>query len=127
MTYILSVDVEMAKANGPVDHRGRPFPATPEFDYDTLPKLESLHPSFQLENIAPPGFEPRVGGMDLLSNGKLVVASWDTDGAVFLVDPAAPLDSRVSRIAEGLQEPLGLAVVDDRIFVLQKQELTELV
>ena len=31
------------------------------------------------------------------------------------------------RIADGLQEPLGLKLVDDRIFVLQKQELTELI
>ena len=65
--------------------------------------------------------------MDFRSDGKLVVASWDRDGAVFLVDPEADPGSRVRRIAEGLHEPLGLAVVGPRLFVLQKQELTELI
>src|SRR5690606_22653076 len=47
--------------------------------------------------------------------------------AVFLLDLEAEPDQRVLRIAEGLHEPLGLSVVDNRIFVLQKQELTELI
>ena len=34
---------------------------------------------------------------------------------------------QVKQIASGLAEPLGLKVLDDRIFVLQKQELTELI
>ena len=34
---------------------------------------------------------------------------------------------RVKRIAAGLAEPLGLVVVDDAIYVLQKQALTRLV
>ncbi|MEH6592899.1 MAG: family 16 glycoside hydrolase, partial [Halioglobus sp.] len=42
-------------------------------------------------------------------------------------DPKAPLKTRIQRIAEGLHEPLGLTIVNDRIFVLQKQELTELI
>ena len=127
VTYILNVDEQAANVNVPVDNEGRPYRPTPEYDYDVLPRLDSLHPSLRLENLAPPGFEPKVGGMDFRADGKLVVASWDPDGAVFLVDPDAPAERRVRRIAEGLHEPLGLAVVDDRIFVLQKQELTELV
>ncbi len=127
VTYILNVDEEMANINVPVDSSGRPYKATDEFDYDVLPKLVSLHPSLNIESLTPEGFEPKVGGMDFRSDGKLVLASWDLDGAVFLVDPAAPVEERVRRIAEGLHEPLGLTIVDDRIFVLQKQELTELV
>ncbi len=65
--------------------------------------------------------------MAFRDDGKLVIASWDQDGAVFLVDPNAPPEQRVQRIAEGLHEPLGLTIVDNRIFVLQKQELTELI
>lgn len=125
VAYILSVDEEQANLNTPKDENGRPYVAT--LDYDVLPRLKSLHPSFRLESLAPEGFEPKVGGMAFRDDGKLVVASWDKDGAVFLVDPNAPLEQRVQRIAEGLHEPLGLSIVDNRIFVLQKQELTELV
>jgi len=127
VSWILNVDELAANVNVPVDSEGQPYRATPEYDYDVLPRLTSLHPSFRIENLAPPGFEPKVGGMDFRDDGVLVLASWDPDGAVFLVDPDAPVESRVRRIAEGLQEPLGLTVVDNRIFVLQKQELTELI
>jgi cytochrome c len=65
--------------------------------------------------------------MDFRADGKLLVASWDRDGAVFLIDPTARAGQSVQRIAEGLHEPLGLVVVGQRLFVLQKQELTELV
>lgn len=125
VAYILSVDVEAANLNTPLDSAGKPYAAT--LAYDVLPRLHSLHPSFKLENLAPPGFEPKVGGMAFRDDGKLVVASWDSDGAVFLLDLDAPPEQRVKRIAEGLHEPLGLSIVDGRIFVLQKQELTELI
>ncbi len=123
--YILSVDEQEANLNAPRDASGQPYVAT--LDYDILPRLTSVHPSFRLDNLAPPGFEPKVGGMAFREDGKLVIASWDQDGAVFLVDPNAPPEQRVQRIAEGLHEPLGLTMVDDRLFVLQKQELTELI
>ena len=125
VTYILSVDEQEANLNVPTDSSGQPYTATR--GYDVLPRLKALHPSFALENLAPPGFEPKVGGLAFRDDGKLLVASWDIDGAVFLLDLDAPPEKRVTRIAEGLHEPLGLSVVDGRIFVLQKQELTELI
>ncbi|MDG2304596.1 MAG: cytochrome C [Candidatus Binatia bacterium] len=92
--------------------------------------LEGLHPSFDREEIRVRDFEPKVGGMDFLSNGDLVISTWDTQGAVYRIsglggDDAG--DARVRRIAWGLAEPLGLRVVDDKIYVLQKHELTRLV
>ncbi|MCB1843839.1 MAG: DUF1080 domain-containing protein [Halioglobus sp.] len=125
VTYILSVGEPEQDAAPPLDADGKPYPATREFD--TLPRLTAVHPSFTLENVAPDGFEPKVGGMDFRPDGKLVVASWDLDGAVYLIQPDAPAPARVRRIAEGLHEPLGLSMVGDRLFVLQKQELTELI
>lgn len=125
VAYILSTGEPEGSVNPPLDSTGQPFIAT--LDYDVLPRLQSLHPSFQLENLAPQGFEPKVGGMAFRRDGKLVLTSWDLDGAVFLLDLEAPPEQRVQRIAEGLHEPLGLTVVDGRIFVLQKQELTELI
>jgi len=96
---------------------------------DGLP-LDGVHPSFDLSSARPDSFKPKVGGMDFLSDGRLVVSTWDDIGAVYLldgVDGDDPEAISVKRIAEGLAEPLGLNVVDDKIYVLQKQELTLLV
>jgi cytochrome c551/c552 len=125
VAYILSIQEQTTNINTPKDKNGRPYAAT--LEYDVLPRLTSLHPSFRLENLAPTGFEPKVGGMTFRKDGKLVIVSWDQDGAVFLMDPNAPAEQRVRRIAEGLHEPLGVTMVGDRLFVLQKQELTELI
>ena len=92
--------------------------------------LEGVHPAYDLTDLRPDGFEPRVGGMDWLPDGRLVISTWDPVGAVYVLDGVQTGDrSRVSvkRIAAGLAEPLGLCVVDGSIYVLQKQELTQLV
>ena len=92
--------------------------------------LDAGHPSYDLAQARPSTFEPRVGGMDWLSDGRLVICTWDADGAVYILDGVAGDDPEaitVSRFAIGLAEPLGLTVVDDEIYVLQKQELTHLV
>lgn len=100
--------------------RGRPGDREP---------LAALHPSLALADLRPPGFEPRVGGLDFLSDGRLVLCTWDAEGAVWILDGVDwdEPDVRARRFAAGLAEPLGLAVVEDRVFVLQKQELTELI
>ncbi len=82
-----------------------------------------MHPSFDLERIRPPAFQPRVGGLEVLPDGRVLVATWDADGAVYRLDRSG----HVERIAAGLLEPLGLTVVDGTIYVLQKHELTRLV
>jgi cytochrome c len=68
--------------------------------------------------------------MDFLSDGRLAVSTWDAEGAVYILDGVQsgdPSKIKVEKIAKGLAEPLGLKVVDDTIFVLQKQELTKLI
>ena len=69
-----------------------------------------------------------VGGMGLMPDGDLMVSTrrgqvWRIEGAL-AEDPA---DAKASLYAEGLWEGLGLAVVDGRVFVLQRTELSELV
>ncbi len=101
----------------------------PKIPGDKLP-LAGVHPSFDLSQARPDGFEPRVGGMDFLSDGRLVISTWDSLGAVYLlenVETGDPSQIKTKRIATGLAEPLGLKVVDDEIYVLQKQELTKLI
>ncbi len=92
--------------------------------------LEAVHPSFDFATVRPRDFKPRVGGMDFLPDGRLVICTWDPDGAVYILENATEnylYNVRVKRIAAGLAEPLGLTVVDGRIYVLQKQELTLLI
>ena len=93
-------------------------------------RLEGVHPSYTLSQARPDGFAPKVGGMDFLSDGRLAISTWDAEGAVYLLDGVQTGDpARITtrKIAVGLAEPLGLKVVDDTIYVMQKQELTKLI
>ncbi len=92
--------------------------------------LQGVHPSFDLAQARPKDFKPKVGGMDFLPDGRLVVSTWDSLGSVYVLDGVNgknPEAIKVKKIAYGLAEPLGLKVVDGEIYVLQKQELTRLV
>ncbi len=92
--------------------------------------LTDVHPSYDLSMARPDDFLPKVGGMDFLDNGKLVISTWDATGSVYLLsnlEAEDPNDIVVKKIADGFAEPLGLKVVDNEIYILQKQELTKLV
>jgi cytochrome c len=65
-----------------------------------------------------------------MPDGRMLVTTWDTVGGVYMLDNVSSGDTskiKVKRIAAGLAEPLGIEVVDGKIFVMQKQELTELI
>lgn len=92
--------------------------------------LDKVHPSYDLQTIHDQQFRPRVGGLAFMPDGRLLVTTWDTVGGVYLLDNVKTGDTnkiKVKRIASGLAEPLGITVVDGQIFVLQKQELTQLI
>lgn len=92
--------------------------------------LAGVHPAFDLLQARPNDFEPRVGGIDFLSETEMVVCTWDSLGPVYKVEnylSGDPSKMKVTRIASGLAEPLGIKVVDGEIYVLQKQELTKLI
>jgi cytochrome c551/c552 len=103
--------------------------ATWIYGSSTQPRPDRLHPSLSTTRLSGRGFDPRVGGLAWLPDGRLGVSTWDRDGAVYAIEGWQ--DGResvvVERIAEGLHEPLGLAVVDDEIYVMQKQEVTQLI
>lgn len=99
----------------------RPGDGTPEV---------AVHPSFDLSTPRPADFNPRVGGFDFLPDGRMVICTWDADGAVYVVEGVQsgdPNQVKVTQIATGLAEPLGIKVHDGAIYVFQKQELTKLV
>ena len=92
--------------------------------------LVGVHPGLELINFRPQDFKPRVGGMAFLPDGRLLVSTWDSIGAVYALSGLASGDSNqveVKMIASGLSEPLGLTTVGEDIFVLQKHELTQLI
>lgn len=110
-----------------VDTRGAE--ATWTFQSDTQVPPDALHPTLSATPIHGGEFTPKVGGLAWLPDGRLAVSTWDPDGAVFAIDgwDGPPEEVRVERIAEGLHEPLGLAVAGDALYVMQKQEITQLV
>lgn len=126
--YILSLRPKEAKsaANRPAARTVKSAPAQPGFGAP----LTEVHPAFTLQTIRPEHFKPRVGGMAFLPDGRLLVSTWDSIGAVYALDGVATGDTQqinIQQIASGLSEPLGLTTVGDDIYVMQKQELTKLV
>lgn len=92
--------------------------------------LDGVHPAFDLFQARPDSFQPRIGGIDFLSESEMLVCTWDSLGPVYLVknfQTGNPSEMTVEMIASGLAEPLGIKVVDGEIYVLQKQELTKLI
>ncbi|TDB57365.1 c-type cytochrome [Arundinibacter roseus] len=89
--------------------------------------LEGVHPSYTLQTLHTPEFMPKVGAMAFLPDGRMLVSTWDVVGGLYIVEEVPGKSPKVKRIAQGLAEPLGLEVVDGKIYVLQKQELTQLI
>jgi cytochrome c len=95
---------------------------------DGIPEA-GVHPSFDLSQARPDDFLPKVGGMDFLPDGRLVVSTWDANGAVYILSNVQSGDPKkivAKQIAKGLAEPLGLKCIGKDIYVMQKQELTKL-
>ena len=91
-------------------------PAANEADYYTVDYLQP-----------PPGALIEVGGLDFLPDGRLALST--RRGQVWIVEnplAADPRDAHFKLFAEGLQEGLGLRVVDGEICVLQRAELSRL-
>ena len=100
---------------------------------DGLP-LTSVHPGYTLTNLRPSGFQPQVSAMDWFPDGRLAIATWGGQetsvGEVYVLSnvtgATSPSQVTYRRIATGLREPMGLKIVDGKIYVSQKHELTEL-
>jgi glucose/arabinose dehydrogenase len=67
-----------------------------------------------------------VTGMDWMPNGDLAVCTWL--GEIYVVEGAqgSVEAARYRRFAEGLNEPLGIRVVGNQMYVVQKSELTRI-
>ncbi|MGP4101180.1 family 16 glycoside hydrolase [Nonomuraea sp. KM90] len=100
---------------------------------DGLP-LESVHPDFTLTDLRPAGFQPQVTAMDWLPDGRLAITTWGGSetktGEVHLLGnvtgETSPARVTTKKIAEGLQEPMGIKYVDGKLYVSEKSRLVEL-
>lgn len=80
---------------------------------------------FRVEHFPlPKEIDLLVTGMDWLPDGKLAVCTWP--GEIYIVENAqdAPESASYRRFARGLNEPMGLKVLNGEIYVAQKAELT---
>lgn len=99
--------------------------------------LEGVHPGWSLETIRPPEFKPQVGALAFLPDGRLLVATFKpvndgvfrekTNGTLWalpqVIDGPA---GEPQKIAEGFHDPSGLAVVDGKIYVAHRSDITRL-
>lgn len=121
------MDLHSVKLNGDTELLTEILPRTVRRT-GVLTKLRNAHPSMQITDLTPEGLNFKVNGIDFLSDGTMVVGSWDKWGSIYLItDYDGPREKmKIRRFAEGIAEPLGVCVVDDVIYVQQKQELTRL-
>ena len=124
----LSTRMEEARFSSP----GRKFmlrPEPPDSLGDRRIVVDKKHPTLDIEKIEIAGIGGTIGGMGYLSNGQLVVTVGGARGKLLVLDGELEEPERivVKSIAEGLNFPLGLKIVDDELFVQQRHELTHLI
>ena len=89
-------------------------------------KLEGLHAGMDSWQAALPGLDGHVTGMAVSADGSLLLLS-DRGSLWRIVIPDSNQDGvDMTRVAEGLDDPGGLVVDTDGIWVIQKEELTRL-
>ncbi|MDQ3786584.1 MAG: DUF1080 domain-containing protein [Actinomycetota bacterium] len=127
---VLSTDAGVVRVTAP----GRKeCEASGDSPGDGLP-LTGVHPNYTLTNLRPSGFQPQVSAMDWLPDGRLAIATWggsDNElGEVYLLSGVTgntdPSRVTTQRIASGLKEPMGIKYVDGKLYVSEKDGLTEL-
>ncbi len=96
--------------------------ATPGFGS----KLTAHHPALELRDLRSEDSVWRVTGMALRSPKELLFTTWEGDLVALSIDDLSK-KAVFRRIAQGLSEPMGLAISDGRIFVTEKNQVTELI
>ncbi len=106
--------------------------------------LDAVHPSWRVTAIRPEGFEPKVGAMAFMPDGRLIIGTFDPlqrdetnlpdieskppDTLVALTGVMTGDASRVvvKECASGLFEPTGMCVVDGVLYVAHRRAITRL-
>ncbi|MEV5328916.1 family 16 glycoside hydrolase [Nonomuraea sp. N2-4H] len=129
-TEALSTDADVVRVTSPGRKECESGADSPG---DGLP-LRDVHPDYTLTDLRPAGFEPQVSAMDWLPDGRLAITTWGGSetrlGEVYLLSgvtgATSPEKVTAKKIAEGLQEPMGIKYVDGKLYVSEKSRLVEL-
>lgn len=101
--------------------------------------LEAVHPGWRAETIHPDSFQPMVGCLALLPDGRLLVGTFEPkNNGVVLSEPngtiwaLSNLDASdrneivVEKFADGFYHPLGMCVVNGDLYIAQRDEITRM-
>jgi hypothetical protein len=107
-------------------------------------EVDGVHPGFTRTPILPEGFQPKVGSMAFLPDGRLALGTFDpmqrteTDlpdidtkpsDKIYALSNLEKADAdavKVEVIADGVYEPLGMCVVGDALYVSHRKAITRL-
>src|SRR6185436_18342687 len=92
-------------------------------------KPSGIHPAYSITSIRPASLGWAIGDISFFSNGDLALTSWRDPYGVFIIKNATttPGPGVMTEFASGLTETLGMEIVNDTIFIMQKDELTALI
>ncbi|WP_336604043.1 family 16 glycoside hydrolase [Agromyces seonyuensis] len=104
-------------------------------------RLDAVNPNYELVDLRPAGFQPKVSGLAFTEGGELAVLTtgsvsaggWVPNaqpGEVFLLsgvqEADGPEDVTATKVATGLKNPMGIDIIGDEIFVSERHQLTKL-
>ncbi|MEY3142740.1 MAG: hypothetical protein RLY21_1233 [Planctomycetota bacterium] len=105
---------------------------------DGLP-IETAHPMFAIEPLRPKGFEPRIGGMAFLPDGRLVVSDFEPmnngelrekpNGTLFILSNVVggtPETVKFEKLPGEYHDPSGVVVVDGDIYISHRPGIDRL-
>ncbi|EPR66922.1 Cytochrome c551/c552 [Cyclobacterium qasimii M12-11B] len=79
---VLSSEKPIAKAKKVKLSKEEPVPLKPGFGAP----LEGIHPSYDLTVLHNETFQPRVGGLAFMPDGRLLVSTWDSIGGIYALE-----------------------------------------
>ena len=101
-------------------------------------QLDSVNPAYDLVDLRPEGFQPQVSGLEW-DGDDLLVLTWGGNGndqgdvelgelyrLTGVKGADSPDDVTPTLVADGLKEPMGIAVVEGEVYVSEKDRLTRL-
>jgi type 1 glutamine amidotransferase/glucose/arabinose dehydrogenase len=102
-------------------------------------ELDAPHPGWRVEPLHPESWDPMVGCLARLDDGRLIVGTFEPknngvrleepNGTLWILsnlDAADPDDIVVERFADGFYHPLGMALVDGQLFVAERDGIARL-
>lgn len=105
---------------------------------DGLP-IETAHPMFAVEPLRPQGFEPKIGGMAFLPDGRLVVSDFEPmnngelrekpNGTLFVLSNVVggtPETVKFEKLPGEYHDPCGVVVVDGDIYISHRPGIDRL-